>query len=297
MKNNISLHNNSGLVLVTSNKRALCIGINNFQFFPHYQLLGCLNDTKNISTVLKKYLHFKESDITFLLDSEATKKNIYKHLDSIIKQANDGECDHIVIHYASHGTQIPDVTGDEIDDLKDEVFTTCKLNVDRGGKNWLPDTFIDDDDFGKKLSNIKESVLCEVFFDTCHSGTGLRALIMNEVPRYIPPPSDAMNRGLARLQPHTLADTLRETDVGSPPNIILMVGCQADQTSADAKIENDYHGVFTWNLCNEIRKCDNKISRYELLKNIRSSVKNGHEQVPQLECKSTLYDLPVGQLK
>ena len=71
---------------------------------------------------------------------------------------------------SSRSTQIPDITQDETEDLKDEVFTTYNLNAEEG--NWSLGTVIDDDDFGKKLSAIPEKCLCEVYLDTCHSVLG-----------------------------------------------------------------------------------------------------------------------------
>jgi hypothetical protein len=277
-----------------NNRKALTIGINHYQFFPQYTLRGCINDTKNMSSILKQYLNFKDSDITILQDSEATKENIYKNIDSLIKKSQDGECDYIVIHLAAHGSQIPDVSGDETEDLKDEIFTTHNLNVKEG--NWSLATVIDDDDFGKKVSAVPEKCLCEVYLDTCHSGSGLRLFSLDEIPRYIPPPSES-NRDLSNpsIETHGLIDTL--TDEGMPPNVVLMTGCQSDQTSADAKIENDYYGAFTWNLCNEIRKSNNQLSRYELLKNIRNAMKGKYNQVVQLEGVSGIKDAHLGQLK
>jgi metacaspase-1 len=277
-----------------NNRKALTIGINQYQNYPQNALRGCIHDTKNMSLILKEVLNFKDSDITVLQDSEATKENIYKNIDSLIKKSQDGECDHVVIHYAAHGTQIPDISGDETEDLKDEVFTTYNLNVEEG--NWSPGTVIDDDDFGKKLSAIPEKCLCEVYLDTCHSGTGLRLLSLDEIPRYIAPPRE-INRELSNplVENHGLADTLK--DEGMPPNVVLMTGCQSDQTSADANIENEYNGAFTWNLCNELRKSDNQLSRYELMKNIRNAMRDRYNQIPQLEGVSGIKDLPLGQLK
>ena len=285
-----------------SNRKALTIGINQYKFFPQYALRGCINDTISMSSTLKQYLNFEDSDITVLHDSEATKENIYKNIDSLIKKAQDGECDHIIIHLAAHGTQGEDKSGDELD-LLDELFTTHDLNVD--GEKWSLATVIDDDNFGKKLSDIPEKCLCEVYLDTCHSGTGLRLLSLDQIPRYIPPPPGEIHRESASgdrdllsnplIRNHGLTDTLKEQ--GMPPNIVLMTGCDADQTSADARIENDYHGAFTWNLCNEIRKSNNQLSRYELMNNIKTAMTVKYKQTPQLETVSELQDLPIGQLK
>ena len=275
------------------NQHALIFGCNEYPNFERYTLRGCVNDTKNISSILKQYLGFTDSQMTILTDSEVTKENIMRHLDSLIKKAQDGELDYLYMHDAGHGIQGPDVDGEE-EDLKDEMFTTYNLVLDKEGKSFDPRTIIVDDEIGAKFDKIPEKTLVESSWDTCHSYGATRAFSLDQIPRYIPHPSHEMARKLANIeQVHTLTDALKER--GMPPNVVTMTGCLAHQTSADAHIENDYHGAFTWNLCNEIRKNNNKLSRFELMKNIRTAMRDRFTQIPTLEGISELQDVPFGQ--
>ena len=57
------------------------------------------------------------------------------------------------------------------------------------------------------------------------------------------------------------------------------------QTSADAYISGAYNGAFTYYFCKTIRDVQGAITRAELLKCLRASLKHeGYDQIPQLEC-------------
>ena len=70
---------------------------------------------------------------------------------------------------------------------------------------------------------------------------------------------------------------------------ILWAGCRADQTSADAHIGGSWHGAFTYYFVKEMRTCQNKLSRLEVLKKVIADLKAGHySQIPQLEGEATV---------
>ncbi len=70
----------------------------------------------------------------------------------------------LIFHYSGHGSQVADVSGDEID-KKDE--TICPHDFAEAG-------MIKDDDFRSMLRDLPEGVNLDVFLDSCHSGTGTR---------------------------------------------------------------------------------------------------------------------------
>ena len=55
-----------------SNRRALLVGVNQFQFLPNATLKGCVNDTIDFAALLKDTLHFADDDITLF---EYVKRN------------------------------------------------------------------------------------------------------------------------------------------------------------------------------------------------------------------------------
>jgi len=77
----------------------LMIGVNKYQHLS--PLNNCVRDVKNVTEVLTTKYQFEHGDLFFLLDEEATKKNIYKKLLELIDliQKNDS----LIIYFAGHG--------------------------------------------------------------------------------------------------------------------------------------------------------------------------------------------------
>ncbi len=57
-------------------KKALCVGVNNFKNYPSATLQGCVNDARDMKSILKEYLGFTDADIVTLTDTQATKNDI-----------------------------------------------------------------------------------------------------------------------------------------------------------------------------------------------------------------------------
>jgi len=266
-------------------KKALCVGINHFKNYPGAELQGCVNDANDMSAVLKGLLGFQKNDITILTDAQATKTNIMKNLNDMVAGAKAGKYSYLVFSMSSHGTQVPDVNGDEEADHADEAF--CPHDLAQAGNQWDKQHVIVDDELHDLFVQLPANVLLEVYLDTCHSGTGLKAIDMlfDRKPRYLPPPSmeafekveNKKSRGVARLL----------LDKGITHHI-LWAACRSDQTSADAQIGGNWHGAFTYFFCNEIKACNNSLTRAKLLAKVRADLKAAkYNQVPQLECEAT----------
>ena len=276
---------------MVSNKKALCVGINQFKNLPpNSALQGCVNDAKDMSKVLKELLGFKDPDIITLTDGQATKANIMKNLNSMVSEAKAGKYSYLVFSFSSHGTQIPDTSGDE-PDRADEAF--CPHDLAQKGDQWDPDFTISDDELHDLFIQLPKNVLLEVYLDTCHSGTGLKAIdfLLDRRPRYLPPPSIEAFEKVDGKKSRGLHQALLEKGL---VHHILWAGCRSDQTSADARIDGEYHGAFTYYYCKELRACKNKLSRSEVLKKVRADLKKGrYTQVPQLEGEATARKSPI----
>jgi hypothetical protein len=274
---------------MTGGKKALCVGINEFKNYSYQNLRGCVNDTKDMSKVLKG-LGFQDSEITILTDGQATKKNIMSNLESMVKDAETGKLDYIVWTHSSHGSQASDKSGDE-DDHLDELFI-CHDLAESGGE-WDENTVISDDECANLFSRLPENVLLEVFFDTCHSGTGLKAmdLMPGRRPRFIPQPSVKSNKKAEGQRLHKLREALLEKGVD---NHILWAACSDFQTSADAHIEGDYHGAFTYYFNKAASDSSNK-TRAQIYQKVTEGLKDGeYDQTPQLECSPELKKSKIG---
>jgi hypothetical protein len=267
-------------------REALLVGINDYNGVNDLQ--GCINDVTNVRSVLKTFFGFENTDIRVLTDSRATKQNILSRLEKMVRNAANG--DYLIFHFSGHGSQIRDREGDELADHMDELICPCDMNWDDG--------FISDDMFSDILQQLKKGVRMEILLDSCHSGTGTRDMMpfwtsgQSNVNfshyRYLKPPADIECRYLGdeeSLEPSKSFSTDKEITL----NHILWAGCKDSQTSADALIDGNYNGAFSYYFCKHVRESSGNITRADLHTRIKNSLKYNHfSQVPQLECKEAL---------
>jgi len=212
-----------------------------------------------------------------MTDSRATKARIMDGLAWLVRDVAAG--DRLLFHFSGHGFQVTDLDGDETKDRQDEIL--CPHDMDWDG------VYITDDDLARVLGGVPQGVNLEVLLDSCHFGTGTRelagvALLPPELrmrQRYLPPPVDVASRMDEDME------TVRLLRATNPRRHVLFTGCRDNQTSADAFIGGSYNGAFSYYLCKHIRDTQGEITRGELIKRVRASIKfNGYSQVPQLEC-------------
>lgn len=264
-------------------RTALCVGVNQYQNFPSATLNGCVNDTRDMASLLKELLGFEDSDITCLTDEAATKAAILRELSRMVEGALAGRYDHLVFTFSGHGTQVPDLNLDEFD-RADEAF--CPYDLAQRGPQWDRDHLIVDDELHDLFVQLPSTVILEVFLDACHSGTGLRAadLLMDRKPRYLPPPSVEAFRDIEYRHARPGHQKLLEKGLS---HHILWTACKSHQTAADALLEGSWHGAFTWHFCREARASGNHLSRAKVLAKVRQDLSTAHfTQTPQLDCEA-----------
>ncbi|MEO7160950.1 MAG: caspase family protein [Polaromonas sp.] len=136
---------------------ALCVGIDAYPA-PEHRLGGCVNDARNWERTLVA-LGF---ETRLLLDADASRATLERELDRLVGQSRAGDV--IVFQYSGHGTQAPDLNGDE-DDSLDEAL--CPVDFASGA------LYIDDD-IAELFARIPDGVNMTCFMDCCHSGTNSR---------------------------------------------------------------------------------------------------------------------------
>ncbi len=106
-----------------------------------------------------------------LTDQAATKDAVLGAMsEALDRAATPGEhLNHIVFTMSSHGTQLPDTSGDEADQV-DEAFATYDLK--QNGAVWNASSLIIDDELHDLFARLPKGVLLDVILDTCHSGSG-----------------------------------------------------------------------------------------------------------------------------
>ncbi|NJD62816.1 MAG: caspase family protein, partial [Deltaproteobacteria bacterium] len=269
------------------------VGLNRYPD-PRNNLKGCVNDVLLMAKTLREQYGFSGStDIQLLTDERATTANIRKGLEGLVSDASPG--DSLVFHYSGHGTQVRDLSGDELSDNLDEVI--CPYDMD-----WEhPFT---DDDLAEICKGVPKGALLTVVLDCCHSGTGLRNFLRPDLPiryKFLPAPVEVRhraepkieNRGIDRSVTMTGPDKslpVRRFGISvSKTNAVLIAGCRSDQTSADAWIDGDYHGALTYYLWWSLRAAKwNTTYRKVIAATGESLADHNYDQVPQLEGPSKL---------
>jgi hypothetical protein len=219
-------------------------------------LNGCVNDAQSMQEIAQK-AGFKT---TLLLNEEANSKQLFGLLDKAERELKSG--DTLLITYAGHGSQVPDLNHDEKLDDKDETW--CAF-----------DRMIVDDELAEAWSRFRAGVRIVVVSDGCHSATIARemAKISLKTERADKRNLLAMKRGpllgdgsggtpiLAyRALPEEFAAEANEKHrdfyaqiqtvtrgVENTPiaaSVITLAACQDEQTAGDAAD----HGLFTRNL-------------------------------------------------
>lgn len=214
-------------------------------------LMACEFDAQDMSEIARS----KGMKPTVLMTKDATRTKTLTAIRAAAKQLKSGGL--FFMTFSGHGGQIPDVTGEE-DDKKDETW--C-----------LYDGQLIDDELYLELSRFRSGVRILVFSDSCHSGTVTREPMPGTEPagRSKMMPLSVGRRTYAehkvfydKLQKDVAKESGKSGEVVDPdsalaelainprltsivkkfrPAVILISGCQDNQTSLDG----DHNGAFT----------------------------------------------------
>jgi len=259
-------------------KRALIVGIN--YTGTSSALRGCINDAYHMQSFLTEKGF---TDITLLLEAEATTDGIKRELNKLVDDVAPGDV--IVFHYSGHGSQLPSKS--EADGFEEII---CPVDL-----NWM-DKVISDVTLKDIFNKVPNGVNTTVILDCCHSGTMLnqteslsstKELIAPKKvkgARYLKPPAKI----LKLLSDRKLVDWQTSRDVNA--SALLIAGCKANQTSADALIDKIPQGAATAALLAALKKYP-KMSYRSLITDMNDfMIKGKYSQQPQLDGASILYD-------
>lgn len=209
-----------------SKGRALHIGLNHIDP-AHYgtdgELAGCINDANDMLKMAQALGYAAQPPI---VDGDATVARVKSEINAAAADLQAG--DSFLITYAGHGGQVPDASGDEVDDPlggkgDDQDETWC-----------LFDRELVDDELYSLYAGFLPGVRITVVSDSCHSGTVTRAVSLGgrflgrEVLKRVYSANKELYDGIQREYPASDRVT-----VGA--SIILISGCMDNQTSADGQ--------------------------------------------------------------
>jgi len=259
-------------------KKALIVGIN--YVGTSNTLKGCINDANNMKALLESKGF---TEIKMILEKEATTAGIIAGMNWLVADTVPGDV--IVFHYSGHGSQL--VSSVEADGFEEII---CPVDL-----NWL-DKVITDDTLRQTFDKVPNGVNTTLILDCCHSGTMLdqsgtlggtkevAAPVKKKGSRYLKPPAGIVKK----LKNRVLVDWQTSRDVNA--SALLIAGCMANQTSADAVINGVPQGAATASLL-KVVAADSAISYRSLVTNMQGyMVENKFKQIPELDGSESLYD-------
>lgn len=245
-------------------RAALLVGINEYE--DGSDLRGCCNDVDRMYGVLRDIYGYQQKEIIMLKNKMATRDAILEQLYILVGNLEDGDVG--FFHFSGHGSQVADKDGDEADHL-DELI--CPHDMSFAKK-----IYITDDELSMIFSGISTGAWLEVILDSCFSGTATRfnrSITNRNQNRTIVSPHAGIKVPVRRMK----------RAVEHVGNHVLWSGCAENQTSADAYINGDFNGAFTYYWVQSLLKNKNR-PRHKLLEKVREALsKRGYDQVPQLE--------------
>jgi hypothetical protein len=213
-----SIFNPSQPPIVHPSRRALLFAINDYPGSQN-DLRGCINDQYDLKDKLND--EFGLFTVKTVSNRRATVGNFKKLLNEEVDILWPG--DTLLVHYSGHGTYVKDKSGDEADGYDEALY--------------LYDGALIDDDIKEILDKIPEGAIVVMMFDCCYSGTITKSLNMRpDKIRFV------------QLEDYSkeVSKVKSRVAVSEEMKWITFSGSSAHQTSADAYIDGQYNGAFTY---------------------------------------------------
>lgn len=270
--------------------RALLVGVGRYQY-PGIDLPAIDLDLERIREMLNR-LGFEDRQIRTLMDEQATSTAVVHEMSTWLRQGV-GPDDRVVLYYSGHGSNVPDLDGDEPDKADEVLVTHDMRRVTRGGRATLTGV-VTDDQIAALLSRIKSRNVL-VIVDACHSGTVTRSFSLE-------------NRSLARGPVYSKAfvyegmpesrqsSFTRDLALGPEPNFVSLTAA-ADGEKAIGTMSG---GVFTTGLTQAVTGAAEKREPITLTQlrdltraYIRAKVDAREVHTPQLTGNPSLASRPI----
>lgn len=295
--------------------KALLVGINDYRDAP---LRGCINDVMQMKEILQRYYNFQDDSIRLLLDADATCLGIQSGLKWLAEDGADADAVR-VFHFSGHGSYVPDKNGDEPDGRDECIvpydYRTVGMLTDDALKI-LYDTF-------PRRGNLT------LVMDSCHSGSVQKAIEQDVICRFLPVSArdqeridaaavrfareqrDFVTTEIVKLHRQEMSDEELKQKIGSlmvtfekkrfgdirvREANILLAGCRADQQAADARINGEYHGAFTYHIVEALKQSSGQLTYRQLVEQAGARLQTAHfAQLPQLEYRAGRDQRPAFQ--
>jgi hypothetical protein len=263
-------------------RRAVCIGIDEYAIRP---LAGCVADARRWAEVLED-LGFEPP--TVLVNGAATRSAILGAIGEAIGAAAAGDV--VVVQFAGHGTQVPDLDGDEAGgDTPGLDEALCPIDFPDGA-------FVIDDDLAKLCDVIPDGVNVTFFVDCCHSGTVTRLALgtpgradaaVDERPRFLVA-TEAMKAAHSRFRTALGSGAGRGAPLAERREV-LFSACRSDEVAW----ESNGHGEFTVRATDVLRRGVEGLTHERFHARVLEAFGPHARQHPELHCAASASGRPL----
>ena len=243
-------------------QRALLFGLN-YLSDSEAALSGCINDARNLQSLLVGHMGYQEDDILMCTDEspiKPTRDTMLRLIRDLCLYTHRRHVKQIFISYSGHGTSVADTSGDEKDG-RDEVLVPL---------DYRTNGTITDDELGTLIRQIHPRTDCVLLIDACHSGT-----MMDFPYRYVSGNKYAL-----------------EGKGSIPCRTIMISGCRDDQTAQEVWSFNDekqISGLMTSCFIHALSHHSFDITCWKLIKYMQNHISElGAAQRPQLSTSRQL---------
>jgi hypothetical protein len=285
-------------------RRALLVGCTTYDNGSIKSLEGPINDVGKIGKLLTGKFEFKDADVHRLVEGlgpkqRPTREAIVREITEwLIKETRKGDV--AVLFFAGHGSQqpdqlLPDPRSDEPDGL-DETFLPADTGRWNDARQGIDNAIIDDELHEWVGQLVKKGAQVMVIMDACHSGSGIRGDVSDEIPREVRAeqlvPRDilaaATARAAARAGGKSADDLEPVMDPLDEGDWVALYAAQPFQTTPEfvPVSEKECYGLFTYTLCRALERTQAP-SYQELVEIVRGLYRAGRrpEPVPSIEGK------------
>jgi hypothetical protein len=262
------------------NRRALIIGIDKYpNLSERAQLEGCVRDAREVAGLLAARFGFPASQMTLLLDEQATRDGILAAMRSLTETVKENDA--VVVHYSGHGSQRMAAAQDR---SRAGSMEETLVAHDSGHEDPHPNRDISSDelrDWLVALTRVTPNVT--LVLDCCHSGTIASV-------RHDGKPAPKVRSAKPDLRKPPPSQKSNERDVHNGPasfvRHVVIAACRNRESAHEVVLEDGSHGALTWNLLRELERLPpGACPTYrDVFEPVRSSVYSCYPtQEPQLE--------------
>lgn len=249
-------------------KHALVVGIGKYSPASEFRPISADNDVRIIMKLLRQQGF---TDTLVLLNEQATKSGFLQACQKLRENIKPGDI--VFIHFSTHGQQLEDNSGDEIDGLDEAIAlydARSRCSVDYKGENHLTD-----DELGRLIEGLRKNLGKDgdilVMIDACHSGNmtrGVDTVILRggypplmikegtpeELTRGGDKQSGTKNAGNSKSDEKQdfIYTEMNQMNHGDLANYVIFSACENNEVSSEFCYSQKYFGPLTWAFLNAL---------------------------------------------